>query len=79
MATMTKAKDSALANILKEEASNIKSLKQNDYIDGVLIAKVKRAAYFDLGQFGTGILFGAEYLGASDIVSIVAYASSQTP
>ncbi|PIR86883.1 MAG: 30S ribosomal protein S1 [Candidatus Harrisonbacteria bacterium CG10_big_fil_rev_8_21_14_0_10_49_15] len=68
MATTTKTKDSALAALLKAEASTIKSLKPNDYVDSVLIAKVKRAAYFDLGSFGTGIVFGAEYLNASDII-----------
>jgi len=68
MNTSTKTKDSDLAILLKTEASNIKNLKENDYIDGALIKREGRVAYFDLGQFGTGIVFGAEYMSASDII-----------
>jgi len=72
MTIVTTNKDSALAQLLRTEAGNIKNLKPNDYIDGKLIARQKRAAYFDLGQFGTGIVFGAEYNAASDIIKKLA-------
>jgi len=68
MSTLAKTKDSALSQLLKEEAGNIKNLRPNDFIDGVLVVRQKRAAYFDLGQFGTGIVFGAEYNAAGDVI-----------
>ena len=45
MNTSTKTKDSDLAILLKTEASNIKNLKENDYIDGSLITREGRVAY----------------------------------
>lgn len=57
-----------MTQLLKSEAGNIRNLKPGDFIDGVLVARQKRAAYFDLGQFGTGIVFGAEYTAAGDVV-----------
>jgi len=68
MISIVKTKDSALTQLLKSEAGNIRNLKPGDFIDSVLVARQKRAAYFDLGQFGTGIVFGAEYTAAGDVI-----------
>lgn len=40
-------------------------------VDGQVIAKGKLAIYIDLPPFGTGIIFGREYLNARDIIKKV--------
>jgi len=40
----------------------------DDIVEGAVIAKDKTVLYVDLGMFGTGIIYGKEYLNARDIV-----------
>jgi len=42
--------------------------QDGDIIEGVLVAKEKTSVYIDLGNFGTGIIYGKEYLVARDII-----------
>src|SRR5262245_4256330 len=63
-----KKTDSALAILIKSETGIVKILKAGDFVDATLIKKAKKAAYFDLGQYGTGIVFGVEYANAADII-----------
>ncbi|MFH1246625.1 MAG: S1 RNA-binding domain-containing protein [Candidatus Liptonbacteria bacterium] len=57
----------ALANILKAEGSSSR-LREGDVREVELIKKTSRAAYFDLGRFGTGIVFGAELTNAREVI-----------
>ena len=57
-----------LSALLKSDAGIIKSLKVGEFAEGSLIKKGKKVAYFDLGQLGTGVVFGIEYLNGSDII-----------
>jgi len=63
----TKKAQSPLAQILKSPQW-LSIVKESDLIQAILIAKAKKAAYFDVGPFGTGIVYGAEYGNASDII-----------
>lgn len=59
--------NSPLAAFLKG-SSGVAILKRGDLTEGVLMEKSSKTAYFDLGAFGTGIVFGAEFSNASRIL-----------
>jgi len=40
-------------------------------IEGTVIGKGKMALYIDLSPFGTGLIFGREYLNARDVIKKV--------
>ncbi len=54
--------------LTKADANLISFLKEGDLIEAKLLAKVKRGAYFDLGKYGTGIVYGIELINSRDIV-----------
>jgi small subunit ribosomal protein S1 len=56
-----------LSQILKNEAPGNR-LKEGDVVEARLIKKTPRGFFFDLGKFGTGIVYGLELLNARDIV-----------
>lgn len=56
-----------LSQILKNETPGSR-LKEGDVVEATLIKKTPRGFFFDLGKFGTGIVYGAELLNARDIV-----------
>lgn len=41
---------------------------RGEVVSGTVIEKVKMAVYIDLGEQGTGIIFGREYLNARDLI-----------
>jgi len=41
-------------------------------VDATFINAISKAAYFDIGAFGTGIVFGAEFLNAREIIKTMA-------
>ncbi len=53
---------------LKNELGTINWPREGAMITGIFIKKAPRSALFDLGRFGTGIVFGAEYLNARDMI-----------
>src|SRR3989338_5394536 len=55
-----------LANYLKTEGAGITIFKHGDLVDGKMIKKAPKAVYFDLGPFGTGIVYGVELMNAQD-------------
>jgi ribosomal protein S1 len=60
--------DAALAQILKSELQSGDWPKEGSVAEAVLIKKLPREAYFDLGRFGAGIVYGAEALNAREIL-----------
>lgn len=56
-----------LSQILKNEPAGSR-LKEGDVVEATLIKKTPRGFFFDLGKFGTGIVYGLELLNARDIV-----------
>ncbi|MEK7136136.1 MAG: S1 RNA-binding domain-containing protein [Patescibacteria group bacterium] len=47
-------------------------------IDGRVISKEKKALYVDIAPFGTGIIFGREYLNARDIIKKISLGDTVT-
>jgi small subunit ribosomal protein S1 len=57
-----------LAQVMKTELSATDWPKEGNIIDAVFIKKMARKAYFDIGRFGTGIVYGAEMTNAREAV-----------
>ncbi len=58
-------KNSLMGKLLLEEKN---PPQIGDIIEGPVIAVLKSAVYIDLPPFGTGIIFGKEYLNARDVI-----------
>ena len=61
---INKATGPALNQLLKNELSLISRFHEGDVFEATLIKKTRRNAFFDLGKFGTGIVYGAELSNA---------------
>src|SRR6266481_9421584 len=59
-------KGSALAQALKTELSTADWPKEGTVVEVMLLKKMPRKAYFDMGRFGTGIVFGVEVSNAKE-------------
>ena len=44
--------------------------KEGNIIDGTIIALERGRVYVDLPPFGTGLIYGREYLNAADVLRI---------
>ena len=58
----------ALTDILKTELSTADWPKEGMVVEVIFIKKITRKAYFDMGSFGTGIVFGIEMVNAKEAV-----------
>jgi small subunit ribosomal protein S1 len=58
-------KDTPMGKLLEESAT---PPSVDDLVEGVVIGIDKGAVYIDLFPFGTGIIYGREYLNARDII-----------
>jgi small subunit ribosomal protein S1 len=67
MVTTKKATNSPIGQLLKNGATP-QLLKENELIEATFIYKEQKAAYFDLGPCGTGIVYGVQYSSASDAI-----------
>ncbi len=56
----------ALAQVLKTELSAADWPKEGTVIEVTLMKKLPRKAYFDIGRFGTGIVYGVEFQNAKE-------------
>lgn len=57
---------SAIAQALKNELSSTDWPKEGTVVEVTLIKRLPRKAYFDMGRFGTGIVYGAEVNNAKE-------------
>ncbi len=57
-----------LNQLTKAGVTNFNGPREGDIIEGELIKKTSREAYFDLNSFGTGIIYGVEFLNAKNIL-----------
>lgn len=57
-----------LSQLLKERLKEDHRWREGDVVTTRLIKKTPREAFFDLGQFGTGIVYGTELLNAKELV-----------
>lgn len=60
--------DTSIVQLIRDEPNLISFLKEGDLIEVIILKKEPRAVYFDLGKFGTGIVYGAEFLNAKNII-----------
>lgn len=58
----------ALAKFLKENPSMFAHLKEGDLVEAKLLQKDRGSAYFNLGKYGTGVVYGFELASARGIL-----------
>lgn len=58
----------ALLAALKTELANNARLRDGEVVQATYLANTSRAAFFDLGIFGTGIVYGSELSSAREIL-----------
>ncbi len=66
--TDEKSGTTAFAQALKTELSTADWPREGSVIEVSFIKKLARKAYFDMGRFGTGILYGVEMMNAKEAV-----------
>lgn len=64
--TTTEVKDAAPISLLLDKS--VPMLKNEDLVEGPVISLGRAAVFVDLKPFGTGIIFGREYLNAREII-----------
>ena len=60
-------KQNILIQTIKQAVSRIK-IHEGDIIEASFIKKTPKGVYFDLGKFGTGVIYGIEFINAKDII-----------
>lgn len=68
MPQAAKKNNSPLSQLIKHEPEIFAMPKVGDLIEAKLIAKTSHAVYFDLGSYGNGIVYGAEYANAKNTI-----------
>jgi small subunit ribosomal protein S1 len=58
----------AIARILNTDLSAAEWPKEGTVVEVMLMKKMPRKAYFDMGRFGTGLVYGAEIQNAKEIL-----------
>lgn len=66
--SIPKKLNSPITQLLKGDSGLLATLKHGDLVEAVFLSKETKAAYFDLGRFGTGIVYGAEFSNAAEAV-----------
>jgi small subunit ribosomal protein S1 len=51
-----------------KQVVDVPVLKNEDIVEGSVVAIEKAALYVDLGNFGTGIIYGIEFMNARDVI-----------
>lgn len=59
---------SPMGQLAKAETNLISFLKEGDLLEVKLLAKVAKAVFFDLGKYGTGIVYGSELMNSREII-----------
>ncbi len=55
-------------DFILQNMNDIKIIKNEDIIEGVVLAIDRARVYIDLKEFGTGIIYGSEYINAREII-----------
>jgi len=63
-----KSGSAALTQALKTELSTTDWPKEGSVVEVIFMKKLARKAYFDMGRFGTGVLYGVEMMNAKETV-----------
>ncbi|MDO8430044.1 MAG: S1 RNA-binding domain-containing protein [bacterium] len=68
MINSLKKTDSVIANLLKSSPDLMGMVKEGDLVTAKLLNRAPRAVYFDLGKYGTGVVYGVELLNAREVL-----------
>lgn len=68
ISNMAKKNNSYVAHALKSDPDSIPFLRDGEIIEAKLLQKNPRLVYFDLGKFGTGAVYGVEFMNAKSIL-----------
>jgi len=68
MINSLKKADSAVAQLIKNMPDLGNMLKEGELVSAHLLKRSARAVYFDLGKYGTGVVYGIELLNAKEIL-----------
>lgn len=61
-----------LTQLLKGEMAWISKFREGDVLEVTLLKKTRRYAFFDMGKFGTGIVYGSEMQNAKSAIKTMA-------
>lgn len=56
------------ADFIKNDSTLLKLPREGEVVEGILVGKEPRRAYFDLGTLGMGMVYGREYLNAKETI-----------
>ena len=68
MLNSLKKTDSAVAQLMKSSPDFAAVVREGDLVSGQLLRRTPRAVYFDLGKFGTGVVYGVELVNAREVL-----------
>ncbi len=68
MVSTSKKADSSTAQLAKVMPDLFSLLREGDVVSGKLLRRMPRAVYFDLGKFGTGVVYGTELRHAREVL-----------
>lgn len=63
---------SAVAQLVKTEPELLSVIREGEIVNAALMKRTPRAAYFDLGKAGTGIIYGIELMNAKETMKKLA-------
>jgi small subunit ribosomal protein S1 len=61
-------KNSVIEQLTKTESQLISMLKIGDLVDGKVLKKEARNLFLDLDRYGTGVVYGVEFINAKNII-----------
>jgi small subunit ribosomal protein S1 len=64
----TNQKNKFIEQLVKTEPNLVSLLKIGDIVEGKVLKKEPRKLFLDLGRYGTGIVYGVEFLNAKNII-----------
>lgn len=67
--TSDKKASPVLNYIVKTNPDLLSFLREGDLVEAKLLKAESKSAYFDLGKYGTGIVYGREFLNARNIIN----------
>jgi len=62
------AKNNVIDQLVKTEFNLVSILKVGDLIEGWVLKKEPKSLFLDLGKYGTGIVYGVEFINAKNII-----------
>ena len=64
----TETQETTVMGSLLESMTNTRRIERDDIVEGTVIAFEGTSVYVDLAPYGTGLIFGREFINAKDIL-----------